>query len=305
MRRLAEDVEHVADAVALRIDEVEALFVEVGLQVADVIERGDDEIDRHDVDPPALEPDARHPRRQDLPHALDHFEEVVRPVDLVHLAGSRVAGDHRRAVHRPRQLGFLAHDFFALVLGHEVRVIQALGLVEHVFAEHAFVQAGRSDRADVVQVAGIDRLRELDRIARAFDVDLHLRLFVGREVVDRGEVVQVIDLPLQLLDVVGRDAELLRREVAEDRTGARLRDAPVGEQVVDLAFALGSQQKVHRRSTALQQRLDESFADEAGGAGDEILHASSWLCAVEIRAAHSGPKLARHDFVVYPKRQRS
>ena len=61
-------------------------------------------------------------------------------------------------------LRFLAHDLLALVLGHEVRVVEALGLVEHVLAEHAFVQARGGDRADVVQVAGVDRLGELDDV---------------------------------------------------------------------------------------------------------------------------------------------
>ena len=194
MRRLADDVEHVADAVAERVDEVEAALVEVGLQVADVVERGDDEIDRDDVDAPALEADRRHPRRQQLAHALDQLEEVVRAVDLVHLAGLRVADDERRPVHRPRHLRFLAHDLLALVLGHEVGVVEALGLVEHVLAKHAFVEPGGGDRADVMQVAGVDRLGELDHRARALDVGRDLRLGVGREVVDGGEVIDVVDL---------------------------------------------------------------------------------------------------------------
>ena len=77
-------------------------------------------------------------------------------------------------------------------------MVEVLGLVEHVLAEHALVQAGGRDRADVVQMAGVDRLRELDGVARAFDVDGDLRLLVGGQVVDRGEVVEVVDLPLEL-----------------------------------------------------------------------------------------------------------
>src|SRR5205085_2377115 len=102
---------------------------------------------------------------------------------------------------------------------------------------------------------------------------------VGRQVVDRGEVVDVVDLALELLDVVGGDAELLRRQVAEHRAGALLGHAPVAEQVGDLAFALRPQQEIHRRAAALQQSLDEALADEAGGSGDEILHGFSSLMA--------------------------
>jgi hypothetical protein len=38
MRGLAEDVEHVADAVAGRVDQVEALAVQAGFLVADVVD---------------------------------------------------------------------------------------------------------------------------------------------------------------------------------------------------------------------------------------------------------------------------
>jgi hypothetical protein len=55
--------------------------------VADVVQRVDDEVDRHDVDAPAFQAHRRHPGRQHLAHALDQLEEVVRAVDLVHLAG--------------------------------------------------------------------------------------------------------------------------------------------------------------------------------------------------------------------------
>jgi hypothetical protein len=74
-------------------------------------------------------------------------------------------------------------------------VVEALGLVEHVLAKDAFVEAGRGDRADVVQVTGVDRLGELDDGARALDVDGDLRLGVGREVVDGGEVIDVSTCP--------------------------------------------------------------------------------------------------------------
>ena len=235
MRGPAEDVEHVADAVADRVDQMEAALVEIGLEVADVVDRGDDEIDRHDVDPPALEAHRGHPRRQQLAHPLDQLEEVVRAVDLVHLAGLRVADHERRPVHRPRHLRLLAHDLLALVLGHEVRMLEALGLLEHVLAEHAFVEARGGDRADVMQVAGIDRLGELDDRAGAVDVGGDLRLGVGREVVDGGEVVDVVDVALELLQVVGRDAQLPGGEVAVHRhgagAGALVLDAPVGVEV--------------------------------------------------------------------------
>ena len=91
---LGERVQHVADALALGVDDVEGLAVEAVL-MGDVIDHGGDVVDRHDVGPAPLERDQREPLRQRVPDLLDQLEEVVRAVDLVHLAGARVA-DHDR-----------------------------------------------------------------------------------------------------------------------------------------------------------------------------------------------------------------
>jgi hypothetical protein len=128
---------------------------------------------------PALQAHGGHPGRQQLAQALDELEEVIRTVDLVHLASLAVAHDHGGAVHRPWHLAVLPHDLLALVLGLEVRVVQALGLLEHVLAEHAFVQARRRDGRDVVKVPGVNGLGQVHRVARALDVHRHLGLFVG------------------------------------------------------------------------------------------------------------------------------
>ena len=56
VRRTAEDVEHIANAVSHGIDQVIALLVNTCL-VADGIERVHHKIDRHDIDAPALQPD--------------------------------------------------------------------------------------------------------------------------------------------------------------------------------------------------------------------------------------------------------
>ena len=126
-----------------------------------------------------------------------------------------------------------------------------------------------------MQMAGVDGARELDEGARAVDVGRDLRLGVGREVVDRRQVVDVIDLAGELLQVVGRDAEPLRRQIAVDRHDAlaAARLAPVVEQRVELAVALGAQQEVDGGAASRQQRLDETPADESGRPGDEVAHA--------------------------------
>ena len=90
------------------------------------------------------------PRRQHCAHLLDELEEVIRSVDLVDVTGLRIADDEARAVDAERPLAFLAHDSLRIMLGLEVGVIEVLGFVEHVLAEHAVVEAGRRDGTHVV-----------------------------------------------------------------------------------------------------------------------------------------------------------
>ena len=250
---------------------MEALLANVFL-VADHVERVHHEVHGHDVHAPTLQPHGGHPGRQQLTQALDELEEVVGPVDLVHLAGLAVAHHHGGAVHGPRHLAVLAHDFFTLVLGLEVRVVQALGLVEHVFTEHAFVQAGGCDGGDMVEVPRIDGLGQVHRVARAFDVHGHLGFFIGSQVVHRSQVVEVIDLALELLHIVGRHAQLLGREVAKHRDGARRAHAPKVAQVGHLVRTLLADQEVDHSPLALQQLLDQPLANEPRCPRHEILH---------------------------------
>jgi hypothetical protein len=85
---LGEQVHHIARSLGLGVRKVERLPVETGL-VRDVIHRSGDVIDWDDVRVPELGPDQRKPARQVVPCHLDRGEEVVRTVDLVHLARLR------------------------------------------------------------------------------------------------------------------------------------------------------------------------------------------------------------------------
>ena len=274
VRRLGEDVEHVADAIRRRIDQVERLLVAV-LRMRDVVDRIDDEVDRHDVDATAFDADRRHPRRQEAAHALDQLEEVVRSVDLVHLAGLAVAHDQARAIDAPGHLRFLADDLFRVVLGGEVRVIEVLGLVEHVLAEHALVHAGRGDRGNVLEDAGLDLVGERHRVLRAVDVGDDLALCVRLQVVDGRQVEEMLDLAGQFLLVGLGHSEHRLAQVTDDRHGTFLGGLPVLEQRRHLVEALLAHEEVDRRAAAGEQFLDEALADETGRAGDEVRHRMS------------------------------
>ena len=179
------------------VGEVEGLPVEVGL-VGDVVDRVGDVVDRDDVDLAAFDPDRRQPGRQHPPHLLQQLEHVVGAVDLVDLPRVRVADDDPRPVDAPGPGRLLADDPLGLVLGAEVRVgVELFGLLEHVLAPLAAVEAGGGDRADLVEAARVDRARQFDRVARALDVGDLLGLGVGLHVVDRRQVEEVVDRAAQ------------------------------------------------------------------------------------------------------------
>ena len=94
--RPGEGVEHLARALRLGRHQVEGLAVEAGL-VGDVVHRRGHVVDGHDVREAELQADEREPLGQRVARLLDRLEEVVGPVDLVHLAGLRVADDDGRA----------------------------------------------------------------------------------------------------------------------------------------------------------------------------------------------------------------
>ena len=172
----------------------------------------------------------------------------------------------------PGNLAFLAHDALRIVLRTEVRVVQVLGFLEHVFAEEPLEQSGRGYRADQVKMLDRERFGEADRVARAVDVGVLLRFGAGIQIVDRGEMEEVGDLPLELPDVAFRDAEVRFGQVTDDRYDALFIDAPVFSEPFherdfdraheDMDGALGAQ----------KQFGDETFADKTSGASDEIVH---------------------------------
>ncbi len=154
----------------LRVGEAEGLAVELGL-VGDVVDRVGDEVDRDDVDLAALDADRRQPGGQHPARLLQQLEHVIGAVDLVDLAGARVADDDSGPVDAPGPARLLADDPLGLVLGAEVGMgVELFGLLEHVLAPLAAVEAGGGDRADLVEAAGLDRAGEFDRVAGALDV---------------------------------------------------------------------------------------------------------------------------------------
>ncbi len=271
MSGVREDIEQVANPAGVGVGEMEAAPVQPRL-VRDVVHRCGDEVHRHQVQTPAFQPDGRHPRRQQPAQLLERLEEVVGSVDLVHLAGARIADHDARAVDAPGPLAFLAHDALGFVLGAEIGVFEVLGLLEHVLAEHTLVQSCGGDRADQMHAAGLDCVGELDGVARALHIGELLGLSAGLEVVDRSEVEEVVDPPAQPFPVGLGNSEVRLGQIADHRDGALGAHAPACAQRVDRGQLVAAHQEVQHGALALQEALREARSDETGSAGDEVTH---------------------------------
>jgi hypothetical protein len=242
--------------------------------VREIVERVGDEIDGHDVDAPALDADRRHPRWQHVAHLLQQFEKVVRAVDLVDVAGFRVADDETRPVDPPRPLAVGAHDTFGQMLGAEIRVIQVFGFLEHVFAEDAVVEPRRGNRADVMEAAGLHALGKFDCMSRAVDVGGLLGFGAGREIVDRGQMEQVPDLALELLELGVGHAEVRLGQIADHGDHSLVVGAPGFAEAGELLLRVLAHEDIDRVAV-LEQVLDKKTADKAGPAGHEVSHCDS------------------------------
>ena len=117
----------------------------LAFDMGQVVESGDNEIDRNEIDASTLNADAGYPRRQQLPHFLNQLEEVVGAIDLIHLAGIGIADDKTRPVNSPWNPALITHNLFSFVLAGEIWMFQIFGFVEHVLTEHASIKAGCGD----------------------------------------------------------------------------------------------------------------------------------------------------------------
>ena len=278
MCSLAENIQNITDPVAHGVYQVVTLLGDT-LLVADRVQRIDHKIDRNNVDPPPFQADGWHPWREQLAHALNQLEKVIRTIDLVHLAGSAVADHHGGAVHRPRHLAFFAHDFFTLVLGHKVGMVVVLRFFKHILAEYAFVQTRGSNRRHMVEMPRVDGFGELHRVSRAVYIHRDLRFLISLQVINRGQMVEVIHLPFQGFDGLCRYPEFFSFEIAKNRNGPPLglgvRQPPILPQPRYLFFTFLPDQEMHRSAFALQQLLDQTFTNESCSSRDEIPHTCS------------------------------
>jgi len=212
-----------------------------------------------------------------------HAEEVVGPVDLVHLAGARIADHHRRAVDAVAQPLRRTHQRLGLEFGLVVGGRQPLAHVEVVLGVRAGEVARHGDRRHVVQ-RGVQPQRQVDDRAGALDVRGPLFGRPGGDVVDRRAVHDVVDLAEVLQGLLGQ------RQVGEfaDQRPGPLTPPTSGRARSPHSAARCSKRPSDRWRTSTQTwasgrwSRDDAATDEPGTAGNDIPHAA----IVRVAAAH-------------------
>ena len=124
----------------------------------------------------------------------------------------------------------------------------------------------------MVKMSGINGFGKLDRVARAINVDGNLAFFVGTQVIDGREVVEMAHLALEFFNVFSADTEFFAGQIAMHSHRSRGTDAPILAQGGYLASAFLAYQKMHRRAFSLQELFHQAFTNEACGSRDEIMH---------------------------------
>lgn len=239
----------------------------VGVRQRD--QRVDDVVDRDDVGAAGVGQQDGGQRRQDGKLG-QHAEEVVRPVHLVHLAGARIAHDHRRAVDAMAQAGRRTHQQFGLELGLVIGRRQSLADVEVVLGVFAAEVTRHGDRRDMVHRRA-EALRQGDHRAGALDIGGALLGLAGGDVVDCRAVHHVVDLA-QLGEHLVAQVQL--RQLGDQRFDpiAPL-ITPRRREPFEAAQRPPSHQHPHLRvGPGLKKTRHDAATDKPGTAGNDIPH---------------------------------
>ena len=195
-------------------------------------------------------------------------EEVVRAVDLVHLAGPGVADHHCGPVDPVPQARGVADQLFGLELRLVIGRRKFLGDIEIGFGVGPGERAGDRDGGDVVQ-GGVQLLGQGDHRAGALDIGGALLRLTHGQVVDRGGVHDMFDAG-EFGESSVVQTELRCGQITDQGQGPV---APLGAQSFESAHRFTPHQYPHHRvGIAPQQCGDEPPPDEPGTAGNEIVH---------------------------------
>jgi hypothetical protein len=141
-----------------------------------------------------------------------------------------------------------------------------LGLIEHVFPEQTVEQACHRDGAAMMETASAESLGQQQRLTGTLGIDLLLNARLGVEIIDSGEMEEVIDPADERFLLGDTHAELRMGHVPDDWNGALRIDAPVGQQC-GYPLKMGcAHQEMHPAIWALQQFFNQPAADKTAAA---------------------------------------
>ena len=123
-----------------------------------------------------------------------------------------------------------------------------------------------------MEAAGLEPLGQLQGLTGAFGIDLLLNARLGVEIVDGGEMQEVVDLADEGLQLGTAHAEQRVGHVADHGDGAIRLNPPVGQQIGYPIEMGGTHQEMHPAIRALQHFFNQPATDKAAAPRDEIVH---------------------------------
>jgi len=123
-----------------------------------------------------------------------------------------------------------------------------------------------------MKVLGADGFGETGDVPRSLDISLQPKVRISVQVVDRGEMKEVINLVFQRCRILIRNAEARFQEVTRDGNRALCALFPKFAKLFEPLRRRVAHQEVNGGCITSQQRADQPFADEAAGSRDEINH---------------------------------
>ncbi len=128
-----------------------------------------------------------------------------------------------------------------------------------------------------MQAPDVEEAGGVDGVAGAVDVGSRVVGGAGREVVEGGEVEEVLDRSGVLAHPVAVEAERGSVKVSDDGNDAIAGTGrPLLDESVELRQRGFAHQQVQRRVGVSEQHLDEVPTDQASGAGHEDRHRPPW-----------------------------
>ena len=102
-----------------------------------------------------------------------------------------------------------------------------------------------------MKMGGVNRSGQLHRISRTLNIYGNLTRLIGPQVIDRSQMIKMVNMALERLDAVCGYAELLDGQVAKHRHYTGRAHAPVLPQVGYFVFAFPANQIMDHRAFAL------------------------------------------------------